>query len=144
MPGSRVPLEHGSEEYYQGSRIKYPNPFFSLANNFIPSNIKTLFKFCRSFYYTNGFIRNIITKLTEYPITDIMFETELDSDTKEKYEHALKNHLKIKQLLIEIGLDYYTFGNCFISANLAFKRYLICNSCKVSHPIEKIEFRFKN
>ena len=35
----------------------YPNPFFDLANNFIPTNIKTLFKFCKSFYYTNSFLR---------------------------------------------------------------------------------------
>ena len=144
MPGSRVPLEVGSEEYYLGSRIKYPNPFFSLANNYVPSNIKTLFRYCRGFFYGNGFIRNIVTKLTEYPITDILFDTKLDRKTQEKYEIALKHHIKIKQLLIEIGLDYYTFGNAFISANLGFKRYLVCTGCKEAHPINNIGWKFKN
>ncbi len=143
MPGSRVPFEVGSEEYYKGSRIKYPNPFFNLASNYIPSNIKSLFKYCRGFFYSNGFIRNIVTKLTEYPITDIMFVTDLDPSTKEKYELALKRHIKLKQLLFEVGLDYYAFGNCFISANLRFKRFLVCTNCKERTPIEKVKFKFR-
>lgn len=148
MPGAKVPFEQGSEEYYAGSRIKYPNPFFDLANSYVPNNIKSLFKYCRGFYYSNGFIRNIITKLTEYPITDILFETDLDPETKRKYYDALRHHLKIKQLLIEIGLDYYTFGNAFVSANMRFKRYLKCTNeqCGELHPISNIEkhWKFKN
>lgn len=140
---SRVPLEGGSPEYQQGSRINYPNPFFSLSTNFIPSNIKTLFKYCRGFFYSNGFIRNIVTKLTEYPMTDILYKTKLDADTKEKFDKAFYDHLKIKQLLIEIGLDYYTFGNAFLSANLRFKRYLKCMTCGEEHQIEKVNFKFK-
>ncbi len=145
MPGARTPFESGSDEYGSGSNIKYPNPFFDLASQFVPSNIKTLFKYCRGFYYTNGFIRNIITKLTEYPITDILFDTKLDPGTKEKYTDALRHHLKIKQLLIEIGLDYYTFGNAFISANLRFKRYLQCTNqqCGKQFPIMNIEKSWK-
>jgi hypothetical protein len=146
MQDSRVPYEVGSQEYGSGTRVQYPNPFFDLASNFVPSNIKSLFRYCRGFYYTNGFIRNIITKLTEYPITDILFETELDRDTKEKYSNILKYQIKLKQLLVEIGLDYYTFGNAFISANLKFKRYLTCTSCNESFPIDRHEssWKFKN
>ena len=47
------------------TKRKYPNPFFDLASNYLPKNIKTLFKYCRNFFYTNGFIRNVVTKLTE-------------------------------------------------------------------------------
>ena len=58
-------FERGNPEYTTG-RKKYPNPFFDLASWNLPKNIKTLFKYCRGFFYTNGFIRNIISKLTEY------------------------------------------------------------------------------
>ena len=77
---------------------RYPNPFFDLAQNYLPKNIKTLFKYCRNFFYTNGFIRNVVTKLTEYPITDIQFESNLDTKIKEKYERALHEKLKLKSL----------------------------------------------
>ena len=77
---------------------KYPNPFFDLAQNFLPKNIKTLFRYCRGFFYTNGFIRNVVTKLTEYPITDIQFDSSLEPAIKTKYEKAFRDKIKLKSL----------------------------------------------
>ena len=123
---------------------KYPNPFFDLARNFIPKNIKTLFKYCRTFFYTNGFLNNIITKLTEYPITDILYENSIDSATRDKYDTALHDKLKIKSFLISIGLDYFTYGNAFISASVGFRRFLKCSSCGNTDLIDNIKnFKLK-
>lgn len=127
------------------NRTKYPNPFFDLANNYIPKNIKTLFKFCRTFFYTNGFLRNVVTKLTEYPITDLLFETTVNKETREKYLLAFNKHLKLKRFLIEIGLDYFTYGNCFISVYLRPKRFLKCSKCGESTLIESVSnYKLKN
>ena len=38
-----MPVKPVTDADYVGNSIKYPNPFFDLANNFIPKNIKTLF-----------------------------------------------------------------------------------------------------
>ncbi|MBC8436849.1 hypothetical protein H8D85_00845 [bacterium] len=67
-----------------GSTRKYPNPFFDLAKNYIPKNIKTLFSYCRTFFYTNAFLRNVITKLTEYPITEILIDANESAPIKSK------------------------------------------------------------
>jgi hypothetical protein len=120
---------------YPSSRSKYPNPFFDLSRLFVPSKIKTLFKYCRAFFYKNEFISNVIHKLTEYPITDIILKHE-DAEIKDKYRELLNHNLKIKTLLIEIGLDYHTYGNCFISANNKFTRYLVCPTCDHVEPIK--------
>lgn len=125
-------------------RGKYPNPFFDLAQNYIPSNIKTLFKFCRDFYHTNGFLRNVITKLTEYPVTDILYDTSVDVETKKRYDVILHDKLKIKSLLIEIGLDYFTYGNSFITSMLIPKRFLKCSKCEYEEVIDKVDFKLKN
>ena len=122
---------------------KYPNPYFDLANNFIPKNIKTLFKFCKAYFYTNGFLRNVVTKLTEYPITDILY-ARIDPATKEIYDIALHEKLNIRRFLIEIGLDYFTFGNAFISFNLQFKRFLKCTVCNDVRPIDEADYKFRN
>jgi len=122
---------------------RYPNPFFDLAQNFLPKNIKTLFRYCRNFFYTNGFIRNVVTKLTEYPITDIQFQSNLDSKIQKKYERAFHEKIKIKSLLIEIGLDYFTYGNCFISVAMRPKRFLKFPSGE-RVPIDKAKFKIKN
>lgn len=118
--------------------IKYPSPFFDLANNYVPKNIKTLFKYCRDFYFTNDFLRNIVTKLAQYPITDLLFETAIDKDTKDKYDILLSEKLKIRSFLVEVGLDYYTYGNSFISILMKQKRFLSCTKCKNTDLVDNI------
>lgn len=122
---------------------KYPDPFFDLANNYIPRNIKTLFKYCKSFFYTNGFLRNVVTKLTEYPITDILYYGEFDEETRGKFDTVLYSQIKLKKLLIEMGLDYHTMGNVFLSFFQKFKRYLKCPICGEEHLIDSIVFDIK-
>lgn len=124
--------------------VRYPDPFFDLANNYIPKNIKSLFKFCRNFFFTNSFLRNVITKLTEYPITDILYDTALEEKVKNDYDVMLNDKLKIKPFLIEIGLDYFTMGNVFISLVIPAKRFLKCSVCGEAHTIESIPYKFKN
>lgn len=119
--------------------VKYPNPFFDLSANYVPKNIKTLFKFCRDYYHTNGFMNNVINKLTEYPITDIMYDTTTDVSTKQKYDEILHDKLKIKSFLIEMGLDYFTFGNSFVSVSLDTTRYLKCNSCNNTELFDNVQ-----
>lgn len=121
----------------------YPNPFFDLANNYIPSNIKTLFKFCKSFYYTNSFLRNVVTKLTEYPITDILYDEPLDEHWQNRLNDILHKQIKIKSFLIEIGLDYFTYGNAFITASMKPKRFLKCGVCGHEELIDNVKFKLK-
>lgn len=45
--------------------------------------------------------------------------------------------------MIEIGLDYYTYGNAFISVQIKHKRFLKCSSCNVSSPIETVQYKLK-
>lgn len=123
---------------------RYPNPFFDLSSNYVPSNIKTLFKYCHAFFHTDPFLSNVIRKLTEYPITDLLYDGTVDSTTREKYDKVLHEILKIKNLLIEIGLDYHTYGNCFMSRHLRFKRYLVDPKTKERYPIDSIDWSFKN
>ena len=133
MPISETPYKISD---YPSSKSKYPNPFFDLSRTFIPTRIKTLFKYCRVFFYKNEFINSVLYKLTEYPITDLIFQHD-DSEIKKKYRTLLNHHLRIKTLLIEIGLDYHTFGNCFISATTKFKRYLECPKCKTAFQLSE-------
>jgi len=121
----------------------YPNPFFDLANNYIPSDIKTLFKFCKSYYYTNSFLRNVVTKLTEYPVTELLYDQPIDPSWKEKLDNILHKQLKLKSFLIELGLDYFTYGNAFITASMKPKRFLKCSSCGHEELLENVKFKLK-
>jgi hypothetical protein len=107
-----------------GNGKKYPNPFFDLANNHLPSNIKSLFRYCRTFFQTDTFLSNVVRKLTEYPITDILYPADIEDKQRESWDEALHGKLKIKKFLIEMGLDYYTYGNSFVSVIITSKRVL--------------------
>tara|TARA_Y100001937_G_scaffold128294_1_gene203778 strand:+ start:6047 stop:7951 length:1905 start_codon:yes stop_codon:yes gene_type:complete len=122
---------------------RYPNPFFDLAQNYLPKNIKTLFRYCRNFFYTNGFIRNVVTKLTEYPITELQYSSNVDPKIRKKFKVAFDQKIKLKSLLIEIGLDYFTYGNCFISASMKPKRYVVFPDGQ-RKPLEAVQYKLKN
>lgn len=124
--------------------VRYPNPFFDIANTYIPRNIKVLFKFCRDFFHVNAFLRNVITKLTEYPITDLLYESAVSEDAKHKWDTVINDDLKLKSFLIEVGLDYFTYGNSFISTTMKSVRYLKCNSCGHTDLIKNVKFKLKN
>jgi len=125
-------------------RIEYPNPWFDLSTAYLPKDIKTLFKYCRTFFYKNGFINSVITKMSEYPITKIIFDTKMTDVEKKKYEELFGHYLKVKSLLIQIGLDYMTYGNAFVSSNMKFNRYLKCPRCSNVHPIDSVKYTWKN
>jgi len=116
-------------DFTSGNIKKYPNPFFDIASTFVPKNIKTLFKYCRSFFYTNSFLNNVVTKLAEYPITEILYDGEIGQPAKQQYNAILNENLKIKSLLIDIGLDYFTYGNAFVAAQMTPIRFLKCSEC---------------
>jgi len=124
------------------SSSRYPNPFFDLANNSIPKNIKTLFKYCHSFFHTDPFLSNVVRKLTEYPITELLYETSTDVALRKKYDTILHEKLDINRVLIEIGLDYFTYGNCFISIFSKFKRYLVNTQTGMKYPIDTVKYRY--
>ena len=138
-----------SDSRYNPSRSseegrKYPDPFFDLANNALPKNIKKLFKYCYSFFHTDPFLSNVVRKITEYPITKILYDSSVSSELKVKYDDILFKKLKMKTLLIEIGLDYNTYGNCFISAFMKTKRYIINPQTKEELPLNTVDYVFRN
>jgi len=123
---------------------KYPNPFFDLSKDYIPKDIRTLFKYCRTYFYTYSFLRNAIFKLATYPITNLIFEGDVDPDIKKKYKSYWDNELKLKTLLIGIGLDYFVLGNAIILTTSKFKRHLKCKACKKLFHIDSLQYKFQN
>ena len=125
-------------------KIQYPNPWFDLSSAYMPKDIKTLFKYCRTFFYKNGFLNSVITKLSEYPITEILYDNKITPKVKDMYKYAFNHVIHLKSLLMQTGLDYFVYGNAFISVNMKFERYLLCPSCGTEHAYDKVNFRWRN
>lgn len=119
----------------------YPDQFFDISQQFMPSTIKELFKWCTFYFYNSPLIGSTIRKISRYPITDLIAEDSSDK-IKNVWEKIFNKHLKIKKRLLEINLDYYAYGNAFVSLHLPFTRFLTCPDCGKSDPIDSWNWRW--
>lgn len=120
---------------------KYPHPFFDQGQAYLPTSVKNMFHWCRFYFLTNPAVHAAITKMAEYPVTPIIFKTSSDA-LRDQYT-AISRQLNLKRFRVEVGLDYYTYGNAFVSVMFPFRKYLICGQCKARHEIKDPRTRYK-
>jgi hypothetical protein len=114
---------------------RYPDPFFDISQQFMPPTIKELFKWCTFYFYNSSLIGPTLRKVSRYPITDLIFEDDSEK-VRKLWEDVFDRKLRIKARLLEVNLDYYAYGNSFVSVHLPFTRFLTCKNCKHSAPIK--------
>lgn len=120
-----------------------PNPWFTIANQFVPRNLHDVIRWARYITIQSPTTTEVIRKLCTYPITEFIVDSD-SSDVRKKYERIFES-FKLKQILQDIGFDYHTLGNVFISIYFPIQRILSCPTCKTEYPAKKAEFlTFKN
>jgi hypothetical protein len=80
----------------------------------------------------------VIRKLSTYPITDFLVDTSSEK-TKEKYKEVFES-FRLKTVLYDIGFEYYTVGNVFVSIYFPIHRSLVCPSCKQVYNAKTARF----
>lgn len=118
-------------------RLSYPSPFFDLASTYLPKNVKDLFKFCEHYFLTNPLINAVIWKMAEYPVTDLVLDMEQE-DLKKKWEVLFDRHLSLESFLISVGLDYFCFGNAYVTISYPFTKFIKCKDCGAEFNAEKV------
>jgi hypothetical protein len=129
----------------QGTRggIKYPSPFFDIAHTYLPTSMKQMFRWCRYYFFTHPVINAVTYKMAEYPITPIVVD-EPDELVRDKWTKIIETDLKLDSFRVEVGLDYYCYGNVFITIHFPFQKYLICQNCEAEEKVEKADYKFRN
>lgn len=117
--------------------VNYPSPFFDIAHTYLPTTVKSMFRWCRYYFLTNPIINATVFKLSEYPITEIEIDHQ-DKKVASKWKEYFEDHLNYRAFQIECGLDYNTYGNCLTSLNFPFKKYLTCRRCKYQAEAKRI------
>lgn len=126
-PGRFVPTR-GRIQGGAMNGLSYPSPFFDVAQTYLPASFKQMFRYCRYYFLTNPVINAIVFKLAEYPITDILVEHD-NPNVASRWTEYLQDHIGIRTLQLELGLDYFVYGNAFASLVNPFLKYLRCSSC---------------
>jgi len=125
----------------RGYGVRYPSPFFDVAQQFLPENVHQLHTWCRYYFLTNPVINVACQKMAEYPVTPLVWET--DDDQLGKLYLDLEEQLKLRQFQVEIGLDYFVYGNAFASVFFQLEKYLICRHCQERVRASKNRSRYK-
>ena len=147
-PGGSSPTSETKITFTRGS-IKYDTPFLDMTSTFIPKSIKGLLRFIAASILSDGLVSQCITKLSEYPITKLLYNENnpspiKDDKTVDKWVEILEQRLKIIRTMKQSGMDYYSYGNSVLSINYPFKRFLECKRCKKTVAAESIKYKFKN
>jgi len=137
----------GQSLFVRGS-IKYDSPFLDMTSTFIPKTIKGILRFVAAYVLGDGLVAQCISKLSEYPITDLLYNDSNpshieDDKTIDYWKKFLEKQLNIVRSLKQAGMDYYAYGNSVISISYPFKRRLRCPKCKQEQAIESEKTSFK-
>jgi len=124
-----------------GFGIRYPSPFFDIAQQFLPENVHQLHLWCRYYFLTNPIINVACQKMAEYPVTKIIWETE-DEQLLRLYQ-GLETLLRLRQFQVEVGLDYFVYGNAFVSVFFQLEKYLVCRRCEARYRASKNRSLYK-
>ena len=125
--------------YQKFQRTRYPSPFFDIASIALNLPLKDLQKFCFILSIIDPIIGPLIRKLARYAITQILVDCE-DQELKRYYEQLI-DKIDLQNHLIQIGLDFHTYGNAFVTIFYPFTRTFRCTSCKILHNISDLTKR---
>lgn len=128
-----------------GQHAQTRNPFFSIGNQFLPRNLHDVIRWVRFITLHSPVTTEVMRKLSTYPITKFTFEAK-DPAVRDKYEQIVKS-FRLKTTLHDIGFQYFTMGNVFVSIYYPFIRTYTCSNpgCKALYHAETANFlKFKN
>lgn len=124
----------------QGSHAVTKNPYFTVASQFLPRNLHDVIRWARFIAIKSPVTTEVIRKLATYPITSFTYSSESPA-VKAKYEEIIKS-FSLRRSLHDIGFQYHTIGNVFISIYMPFVRTFKCPSpiCATTYGADKADF----
>ena len=147
VPGSQSVSTTTQVGFSRGS-IKYDSPFLDMTSTFLPRYIKSILRFVAAYVLGDGIVSQCVSKMSEYPITDILYnedeKSSLENDkTVEKWKFILEKKMNIVRSMKQVGMDYYAYGNSIVSINYPFKRMLKCPRCKEERAADGLKLQFR-
>ena len=121
---------------------KFPNPFYDVASEFIPTDINNVLEWAEYVYMSFGTWRAASRRVVRYFLTDLILEGESDQE-REDFNKFLNDKLHITTELGQIGDEYMTYGNAFVSIYFPFDRWFKCPECNIEIKSGKLPYKYK-
>jgi hypothetical protein len=128
MPG--IPLS--------GNYAPTSSPFFTIANQFLPRNLHDVIRWARYITMQSPVTTEVLRKYSTYPITDFVYDT--DNEASKKLYGNLFETMKMKSVLHDVGFEYHSIGNVFLSLYTPIHRELRCKGCDTRFQAKTANF----
>jgi len=122
----------------QGNHAATKNPYFTVGSQFLPRNLHDVIRWARYIAIQSPVTTEVVRKLATYPITGFTYASQ-DPSVRSKYEELVKS-FRLITTLHNVGFQYHTVGNVFVSLYFPIIRTLVCPSCKTAYGAEKAKF----
>ena len=127
-----VKVAHPNPSMTNNTYRQYRSSFLTLGDMQIPDDYREVFKWCRYFFKFDSLVGPAVRSLATFPVTDYVIndsetaeddESIEDDDYSQEYEFYKGQlyDMNLQKHLIEIGYDYYLYGNCLIFAEPGMK-----------------------
>lgn len=107
------------------STQKFDNPFFLPSSSYYPNSLSSAFDFCRFLYFTVPIYRQVALRTARYFITEFEYLGKGSSSEKENLDLYLKDVLKLKGVMMQMGDEWGCYGNAFTTFYYPFNRMLV-------------------
>lgn len=122
--------------------VAYPSPFFDVAHTYLPASIKQMFRWCRYYTLTNPLIAATVNKMSEYPVTDVILDTD-NNGVRDLWTGFFEDTLKLRSFMIDVGLFYNCYGNSLVSLSYPFIKFLKCRLCGHQAMAKNLQYKFR-
>ena len=120
----------------------FPNPYYDIANTYVPRDIKRTFAWCESLYLSGGILKAATDRIIQYFITEIQYKSQ--TENTEKLKEILEKKFKIKTVLSDVGRDFMVYGNSINSIYFPFNRMFKCPKCGLEINSKKIKYDYRD
>lgn len=139
--GSPSSVYKDSTNFGHNGSAKFPNPFYDVASEFVPTDINNIFEWAEYMYTTMGTWRTASRRVVRYFLTEIVLDGESDEE-RDDYADFLSQELHLLTELAQIGDDFMTYGNVFVSMYFPFDRFLRCPKCVTEYHGDALPYKF--
>jgi hypothetical protein len=119
----------------------YPNKLFSLGEHYVPNSIRDMYPYCAYYGERNSLVSPVINKLADYSITPFIYKSDDDED-KKRAKNLYEQKWRMRQVVVEFGKHFYTFGSGFAPVLYCLRRYLQCRKCDRRYQVRSLRYRF--
>jgi hypothetical protein len=117
----------------------FADPFTDLASVVMPMSVPAMLRHAEFFANADATLRGAYERVVAYFLTDIVVDGELGEDERDKQKEYLIDRTGVIPFLFEHGLNHLVYGNAFLTASMAFTRYVKCPRCQVQYRLTEFQ-----